>query len=287
MSYTIDAAIRNATAILGHTQTSGHNTAKLDAELLLASVLDTDRTWLRTWPEKILSPDQQQAFGALIQRRRKGEPIAYILGRQDFWTLTLMVTPDTLIPRSETELLVEQALARTPENTNWTILDLGTGSGAIAIAIAKERPRCNLIATDHSLAILRTARQNAQINKVNNARFLASNWLTGFARHFQADMILSNPPYIMENDPHLSAGDVRFEPMSALVAGPEGLDDLQHILASAKLHLKPGGWLLMEHGYHQQAAMHRLLTQHAYQSIHCHKDYAGQPRVSLGQRGNH
>ena len=280
MSQTIDHVIQRATAILGQ---SGNNSAKLEAELLLASVLERDRTWLRTWPDKILSPDQCQTFEALLSRRQKGEPIAYILGQREFWSLTLTVTPETLIPRPETELLVEQALARIPEDADWTILDLGAGSGAIGIALARERPRCNLIASDRSLAALRIARQNAKLNAVNNIHFLAANWLSGFAGHFQADMILSNPPYIMENDPHLSAGDVRFEPVSALAAGPEGLDDLQHILTTAKAHLKPGGWLLLEHGYHQQLALAGLFAQQGYQSVRCYHDYANQPRVSLGQ----
>jgi len=280
MSHTVNDAIRSATAILEHTQ---GNSARLDAELLLASALGVERTWLRTWPDKILSPNQRQAFEILVSRRQKGEPIAYILGRRDFWTLTLTVTPETLIPRPETELLVEQALAQIPAKANWTILDLGTGSGAIALAIARERPCCNLIATDRSLAALRIARQNAQDNALENIRFLAAKWLTGFAPSFQADMILSNPPYIMEKDPHLSVGDVRFEPTRALTAGTEGLDDLQTILTTAKAHLKPGGWLLLEHGYHQQAALARLFAEQGYQSVRCLRDYADQPRLSLGQ----
>ncbi len=280
MSHTINDAIHHATAILGQT---GHNSARLEAELLLASVLEKDRTWLRTWPDNILSPDQRQAFETQICRRQNGEPIAYILGQRNFWTLTLTVTTDTLIPRHETELLVEQALARIPRQASWTILDLGTGSGAIALATAKERPRCTLIATDRSLAALHIAQQNARTNEVSNIHFLASHWLMGFARDFQAHMILSNPPYIKAQDPHLSAGDLRFEPPSALAAGHEGLDDLRHILITAKAHLKPGGWLLLEHGYQQQAMLANLLAEHGYQSVRCHRDDANQPRLSLGQ----
>ncbi len=280
MSHTIDEAIRHAAAILGQTD---HHSARLEAELLLASVLEKDRTWLRTWPDNILSPDQHQAFETQICRRQNGEPIAYILGQRNFWTLTLTVTVDTLIPRPETELLVEQALTRVPEQANWTILDLGTGSGAIALAIAKERPRCTLIATDRSLAALHVAQQNARANTVSNIHFLASNWLMGFARDFRAQMILSNPPYIKAHDPHLSAGDLRFEPPGALAAGNEGLDDLRHILITAKAHLKPGGWLLLEHGYQQQPGLSNLLAQQGYQSVQCHRDYADQPRLSLGQ----
>ena len=281
MSQTIHDAICRATAILKHTQNDG---ARLEAELLLASVLDRDRTWLRTWPETTLSPDQQRAFDIRIERRQKGEPMAYILGQRDFWTLTLTVSPATLIPRPETELLVEQALARIPENATWTILDLGTGSGAIALAIACERPHCRLIATDRSLTALSIARKNAQRNAIENIHFLASDWLAAFAPGFQAEMILSNPPYIKVKDPHLSAGDVRFEPPSALAAGREGLDDLQHILTAARSHLEPGGWLLLEHGYDQQAALATLLAQQGYESIRCYHDYADLPRLSLAQR---
>ena len=281
MPHTVYDALHHATAILKHTP---HDSAKLDAELLLASVLNKDRTWLRTWPDQALSPAQWQAFEALTLRRQQGEPVAYILGHRDFWSLNLTVTADTLIPRPETERLVELALAKIPEHANWDILDLGTGSGAIALAIAKERPGCNVIATDKSIMALGIARQNADRHAINNIHFLASHWLAAFNPSFQVEMILSNPPYIMEHDPHLSAGDVRFEPTSALAAGVEGLDDLDTIVSTAKTHLIPGGWLLLEHGYHQQAALARLLAKQDFQSINCHHDYAGQPRISLGQR---
>lgn len=282
MSHSINEAIRRATSILGQIE---RHSARREAELLLVSVLDKDRTWLRTWPDTILSPDQRQAFETLINRREKGEPVAYILGQRDFWTLALTVTTDTLIPRPETELLVEQALVRIPEHASWTILDLGTGSGAIALAIAKERPYCTLIASDRSLAALQIARQNAHINEVANVHFLLSDWLEGFIHSFQAHMILSNPPYIKVHDPHLSAGDLRFEPPGALTAGSEGLDDLQHILITARAHLKPGGWMLLEHGYEQQAALAGLFAKQGYQSVSCYRDYADQPRLSLGRRG--
>ncbi len=281
MSRTIDDAIHHAIAILAPMQ---DDDIKLEAELLLASVLDKDRTWLRTWPDKLISATHWQAFETCVQRRQAGEPVAYILGQRDFWSLNLKVTADTLIPRPETELLVELALAKIPEDANWRILDLGTGSGAIALAIARERPGCELIASDQSFRALKIAQQNAQRNGLSNIHFLATNWLAAFSPDFQADMILSNPPYIVEDDPHLSVGDVQFEPITALAAGPEGLDDLRHILIHAGAQLKSGGWLMMEHGYHQQAAMAELLKQYHYQSILCHKDYAGQPRVSLAQR---
>ncbi len=280
MPHTIHDAIRHASAILKHTQ---HDSAKLDAELLLASILNKDRTWLRTWPDNLLNPAQWQIFEKLIQRRQQGEPIAYILGQGDFWSLNLTLTSATLIPRPETELLVELALAKIPEDAHWDILDLGTGSGAIALAIAKERPGCRLIASDRSLPALNVAQKNARHHNIENIHFLASRWLTAFASHFQADMILSNPPYIMETDPHLSSGDVRFEPTTALAAGSEGLDDLLAILRTAKHHLKPAGWLLLEHGYQQQPALARLLSEQGYQNLQCCHDYADLPRISLGQ----
>ncbi len=284
MPRTINDAIAYASAILEHTQ---HHNAKLEAEILLGAVLNRDRAWLRTWPEKSIGATQWRQFSNYVQRRESGEPVAYILEQRDFWSLSLRVTPDTLIPRPETELLVELALAKIPEEASWTILDLGTGSGAIAIAVAKERPRCRLIATDRLLPALRIARENAHHNQVSNIQFLAGNWLKAFAPHFQAEMILANPPYIMESDPHLSAGDLRFEPAEALASGPQGLDDLQNILLASKAHLKPGGWLLLEHGYHQQAALAERLTEQDYQLIECHKDYAGQPRISLAQYAKH
>ena len=280
MSQTLADALRHATAIL---EQSGLDSARIDAELLLAFVLERDRTWLRTWPETPLSTAQQQHFDTLLQRRRQGEPVAYILGQRAFWSLDLKVTPATLIPRPETELLVEEALKRIPQTAEWTIPDLGTGSGAIALAIARERPRCTLIATDRSAAALQIARQNARDHDIDNVRFLAGDWLRPFAPGFQTGMILCNPPYVRQDDPHLERGDLRFEPRSALAAGAEGLDDLQRIIADAPTHLKPGGWLLLEHGYHQQAAVERLLAQQGYRPLHCLPDLAGQPRLSLAQ----
>ena len=260
------------------------DTARLDSEVLLAFILEENRTFLHTWPEQILSESQQQKFNTLIQRRKAGEPVAYIIGTQEFWSLNLKVSPDTLIPRPETELLVEQALQQIPKDSNWIILDAGTGSGAIALAIASERPACQLVATDISLANLCLAQSNAIINNINNITFIAANWLKPFIADFQFDMVVSNPPYIVENDPHLQQGDVRFEPLRALTAGKNGLDDIKVIIQQAYTHIRPGGWLLIEHGYHQADDVIKLMKQQTYVSIEYLRDYGGQPRLSLAKK---
>ena len=280
MTLSIEHALQQANQIL-----SPHSdTARLDSEVLLSYILEKNRTFLRTWPEQTLTKTQQQKYHELVQRRKAGEPVAYIIGTQEFWSLELKVTPDTLIPRPETELLVEQALLRIPTDSHWTILDAGTGSGAIALAIASERPTCQILATDISLANLYIAQRNAVTNKINNVTFVAANWLMPFVSDFQFDMVVSNPPYIVENDPHLYRGDVRFEPHRALTAGETGLDDIKTIIQQTYAHLKPGGWLLLEHGYHQADDVISLMTQQDYISIHYLKDYGGQPRLSLAQK---
>jgi release factor glutamine methyltransferase len=213
-----------------------------------------------------------------------GEPVAHLIGTQEFWSLSLQVSPDTLIPRPETERLVELALERIPSDANWRIADLGTGSGAIALAVAKERPACQIIATDKSTAALDIAKENARLNQIANVTFLQGDWLAAVKDEPPFEMILSNPPYIKEDDPHLQQGDVRFDPDSALQAGTEGLDDLQQIIEQALAHLKPGGWLLLEHGYDQQNAVMQLLQQAGYEQIEDYPDLAGQPRVAAGHK---
>jgi release factor glutamine methyltransferase len=258
------------------------DSARLDSEILLAYVLGESRTWLHTWPEHELSQEQQQNFEQLLSRRKKGEPIAHIIGEQEFWSLTLKVTPDTLIPRADTERLVELALERIPEKSFWNIVDLGTGSGAIALALAKQRPSIEIIATDKSMKALTVAQENARLNQLNNIRFVRSNWFDDLGDQV-FDMIVSNPPYIAEDDPHLSQGDVRFEPDSALTSGPGGLDDLSHLINKAPGYLKPGGWLLLEHGYDQADAVLNLLQQAGFKNCEDFQDYAGNPRVAIGQ----
>lgn len=280
MSMTIQQALVFAVQQL----TEQPDTASLDAELLLAHVLHQSRTWLHTWPEQELSAEQAAQFQQLLSRRVKGEPVAHLIGRHDFWSLTLQVTTDTLIPRPETERLVELALERIPAQAAWRIADLGTGTGAIALALAKERPTCLIIATDRSTAALAVAKDNARTNQLANVQFRQGDWLEALHHEAGFDVIVSNPPYIKEHDPHLQEGDVRFEPATALQAGRAGLDDLQHIIQDALPHLKPGGWLVLEHGYDQREAVVRLLQQAGYEQVTDYPDLAGQPRVAEGRK---
>ena len=278
MSTTIQQALANAVAKL----TEQPDTAVLDAELLLAHVLQKTRTWLHTWPEYELSAEQTQEFEQLVARRVVGEPVAHLLAQQEFWSLDLIVTADTLIPRPETERLVELALERIPPTAAWRIADLGTGSGAIALALAKERPACIVIATDQSAAALAVAEDNARNNRLHNVTFRRGNWFEALQDEAPFDLIVSNPPYIKETDPHLLQGDVRFEPAIALQAGPNGLTDLQHLIGQALPHLKAGGWLLLEHGYDQGEAVVQLLHQAGYTEVNDYADLAGLPRVAAG-----
>lgn len=268
-------------SLLRNAQLSESPTAQLDAELLLAAALGRTRSYLRTWPERIVERDAAQRFESYLQRRREGEPVAYILGQQGFWTLDLEVAPDTLIPRPETELLVETALAVLPGGPAQ-VLDLGTGTGAIALALASERPVWQLTAVDRIEAAVALAERNRQRLGLNNVRVLLSHWFEQLTEQRFA-MILSNPPYIREQDPHLVRGDVRFEPSSALVAGHDGLSDLRQIIEQAPQHLLPGGWLLLEHGYDQAEAVCALLAEHGFVDVENRIDLGGQPRISLGR----
>jgi release factor glutamine methyltransferase len=255
---------------------------RLEAEILLVQVLGKSRTWLRAWPEKPVEAAQEQQYQALLARRLAGEPIAYILGAREFWSREFLVTPAVLIPRPDTELLVELALALLPQSQPARVADLGTGSGAIAVSIALERPQVQVIAADFSTEALAVARSNAQRLGAANVQCCLSDWLDGLPPQ-PFDLILSNPPYIAENDPHLQQGDLRFEPASALVSGPDGLDDLRRIAAAARSRLLPGGWLLLEHGYDQAAAVRHCLHTLGYLKVASHRDLAGQERTTLGQ----
>ncbi|MFK3940839.1 peptide chain release factor N(5)-glutamine methyltransferase [Pseudomonas monteilii] len=256
-------------------------TERLDAELLLAHALGKSRSYLHTWPERIVPSEAAQAFADYLARRRAGEPIAYILGQQGFWKLDLEVAPHTLIPRPETELLVEAALQRLPAGPA-RVLDLGTGTGAIALALASERPVWQVMAVDRVEAAVALAERNRQRLRLDNVHILASHWFEALADQ-RFDVILSNPPYIASADPHLAAGDVRFEPSSALVAGPDGLDDLRTIITQAPAHLSPGGWLLLEHGFDQAEAVRELLVRQGFGDVASVADLAGHPRISLGR----
>jgi len=258
-------------------------TPRLDAELLLAHALGKDRSYLHAHAEDTPDAETGRRFRTLVDARRSGEPIAYLTSKREFWSLVLKVTPATLIPRHETELLVELALERIPEDAAWSVLDLGTGSGALALAVARARPRCRITATDESEAALEVAAENARALKLSNLEFVTGDWfapLTG--RRF--NLILSNPPYVKEKDPHLNRGDLRFEPRSALAAGPEGLDDLRSIAEHAIPHLADRAWLLMEHGFDQGNAVRALLSSGGFTGVTSFRDLAGQERVTGGMR---
>jgi len=275
--YSIAALLAQATGILG---TEG---ARLEAEILLAACLDKPRSHLYAWPEREVEPRLQERFVALISRRTLGEPIAYLLGKREFWSLSLTVTPQTLIPRPETETLVALALDTMPEHAPLCIADLGTGTGAIALAIARERPQSEVIATDISPAALSVAKDNAARLELDNVRFVCGSWCRALTVE-TFDFILSNPPYVAESDPHLREGDLRFEPRKALVAGPEGLDALRRIISGAHDRLRTGGWLLVEHGYDQGERVMQLMRSQGYLEISDHPDAAGLSRVTRGRR---
>jgi release factor glutamine methyltransferase len=257
-------------------------TARLDVELLLAAALGKPRSYLHTWPERIVSSEAAHTFGQYLARRRGGEPVAYILGQQGFWKLDLEVAPHTLIPRPETELLVEAALQLLPARPAQ-VLDLGTGTGAIALALASERAAWQVTAVDRVAEAVDLAERNRLRLRLDNVRVLSSHWFAALQGQ-QYQLIISNPPYIASTDPHLVAGDVRFEPSSALVAGQDGLDDLRQIIAQAPTHLTAGGWLLLEHGYDQAEAVQALLAAQGFEAIETRPDLSGHPRISLGRR---
>jgi release factor glutamine methyltransferase len=261
------------------------DTPRLDAEILLAFVLDKSRTFLFAWPESEINTDLSREFENLLQQRLTGKPIAHITGVREFWSLSLRVTTDTLIPRPETELLVETLLELLPEDESLHIADLGTGSGAIALALAHERPNWKIVATDQSTAALDVARDNAQQLKICNVAFVQGEWFTPLAgRKFHA--IVSNPPYIAENDKHLSQGDVRFEPMSALASGVDGLKDIQFIARQAKEYLLPDGLLMVEHGFDQKQAVQKIFQRAGFAHIQQRDDLNGHPRLTLGFKTN-
>ncbi len=253
-----------------------------EADLLLAHALGRARIWLLAHGEDDIAADDAARFLALVERRAAGEPVAYLTGSRGFWTLDLAVTPATLVPRPETELLVELALKRIPVDAESRIADLGTGSGAIALAIAKERPRTRVVATDASGDALDVARGNALRNGIGNVEFRAGDWFAPLAGEM-FDLIASNPPYIALGDPHLEEGDLRFEPPSALSSGIDGLDAIRSIVRNAPAHLRAGGWLLLEHGWEQGEAMRALLRDAGFVDIATERDLEGRDRVTLGR----
>ncbi len=254
---------------------------RLDVELLLAWTLGKDRTWLYTWPETELTPEQLDEFERAFSRRSNGEPLAHIIGQREFWSLPLQVNSSTLIPRPDTERLVELALALTEGKPDGNALDLGTGTGAIALAFASERPGWSIVAVDASPEAVALAERNRTQLGFDHVTCIQSDWFESVSEPF--DLILSNPPYIADNDPHLDQGDVRFEPRSALVAENGGLGDIHRIVQAAPEFLTAEGWLLLEHGWTQGAAVRSILATGGFQNVRTEQDLAGNDRVTLGQ----
>lgn len=252
---------------------------RLEAEILMGLVLRKPRSFLHAWPEERLGMAQAECYETLLRRRFSGEPIAYMTGIREFWSMPLKVTPDVLIPRPETELLVEKALLRLPEDEALRVLDLGSGSGAVSLAIARERPRAHVIGVDISHAALDVARMNARLQKLANVEFRESDWFDA-VRGEKFHVVVGNPPYVAEDDPHLSRGDALFEPRLALDAGPAGMECFRAIIDRAHNYIVRQGWLLLEHGAEQHMPLRRLLEAQHYHDITIHKDAAGHNRVT-------
>ena len=260
---------------------AGGESPRRDAEILLEHVTGKARTWILAFGETQLTADQQAQLDALLARRKTGEPVAHLVGEREFWSLPLYVSAATLIPRPDTECLVEQALARLPA-TPARILDLGTGTGAIALALASERPDCQVTAVDLMPDAVALAQRNLERLALKNVTVQQSSWFTALADQ-QFEMIVSNPPYIDECDPHLGEGDVRFEPRSALVAADHGLADLSHIIIQSRQHLVSNGWLLLEHGWTQGEAVRNLFLQAGFAQVETCRDYGGNERLTVGK----
>src|SRR5574340_574984 len=318
MPFSLAETLRNDSKRLEAALNLDSGSARIEVQCLLQAVLQVNRAWLLTHPEQILDAEQQARYAALFGRRLVGEPVAYLLGGREFYGLDFKVTPATLIPRPDTELLVDLALQRIPPPSppaplmellairlggkaakslvipqvgeggrqagrGFRVLDLGTGSGAIALSIAHARPDIAVTAVDASQDALDVARENMRHLNVGNVRLVRSDWFS--ALHDERfDIIVSNPPYIAAGDAHLAQGDVRFEPRSALVSGADGLEAIRHITAQAKYHLNPDGWLLFEHGYDQAEQARRLLQQAGFTAVFSARDLAGIERVSGGSR---
>lgn len=257
-------------------------TPRLDAELLLAHLLGRERVWLYTWGDRELTPEQRSGFDELLAARERGRPIAHLTGQREFWGLMLATSDATLIPRPDTELLVEAALERAPA-ASGRLLDLGTGSGAVALAFASERRRWEVVGVDVVPAAVELARGNAARLAIDNVRFFHSDWFAALDADERFELIVSNPPYLAADDPHLERGDVRFEPRSALVAAEEGFAALRYLARTARRHLAAGGWLLVEHGMSQGEGVRDAFTAAGFEAVETRPDLAGRPRVTLGR----
>ena len=266
----------------GRRQLPDRTAGALEAEILLAEALGVSRAWLYAHPEHEPESGQARRYLDMIGRRKNGEPVAYLTGRREFWSLPFAVTPDVLIPRPETELLVETALAFIPERAEWRIADLGTGSGAVALAIASERPLCEIHATEYSPAALEVARMNGKAVAPGRVHFHLGCWLAPLEGRFR--MLVSNPPYIASGDPHLQRGDCRFEPGDALTPGRDAMSAIRHIAGESLRYLEPGGMLVFEHGHDQGDAARQLLTELGYGDVVTRKDLEQRDRVTSGIR---
>ncbi len=258
----------------------------VDARALLQFALQTNRTYLAAHSERVLSEAEEHQFCAAVERRKNGEPVAYIVGEREFFGLRFKVTPAVLIPRADTELLVEQALALLPEHRPTRVLDLGTGSGAIAIVIAQQRPLARVTAVDAAPDALEIAIRNGRHllgEQATSVEFLLSDWFSAVTDE-AFDLVVSNPPYVADDDPRLTQGDLRFEPRKALSGGAHGLSALWNIIGTAAPRLAPGGWLVLEHGYDQRAACSELMHTAGFVNVATHRDLAGIDRVTLAQR---
>jgi release factor glutamine methyltransferase len=259
------------------------DTVRLDAEILLTHLIGRDRGFLRARPEQLMTPGESAAYRRLITQRREGWPIAYLTGEREFWSRVFKVVPGVLIPRPETELLIDVALDLFPLDTGAAILDLGTGTGIIAITLALERPNANLTATDASHEALRLAAANAGRLGARHLRFAKGHWFEPLSTDAHYDLIVSNPPYIAAGDPHLMRNGLQYEPLAALASGPDGLAALRAIISGARAHLSPGGGLLLEHGYDQAVAVAALLTANGYREIRHHRDLQGHRRATMAR----
>jgi len=253
----------------------------IDSQVLLCDILSCASSYLHTWPDKELTNAQQEQFENLIEQRQQGRPVAHLTGQRGFWSLDLKVTTDTLIPRPDTELLVSLALEKL--KPKMSVVDLGTGSGAIGLSLAHEEPSISVFASDASWGALEVAKYNAVKHQLNNVQFWNGAWLDAIADH-SLDMVVSNPPYIEADDEHLFEGDVRFEPMTALASGSDGLDDIRQIIVQAKRCLKPSSWLFIEHGHHQAQQVMALFSEAGFTNTTSHKDYGDNDRVVMGQQ---
>ena len=279
---TLKVLLKSAQQFIRASSSASSGEALIEARLLLQQALGVNHAWLVAHMDDELTDAQSESFQQLLSRRLAGEPVAYILGMREFYGLPLKTTPATLIPRPDTETLVEAALAKLPQDKALKVLDLGTGTGAVALAIAQNRPNAQVTAVDFSEEALSVAQENAQNLGLARVRLMQSDWFSGLQGE-NFDVIVSNPPYIAENDAHLKQGDLRFEPITALASGEDGLDDIRRIIQEAPNYLNPNGWLMLEHGYDQAEKVAELLNQHGFSQINHAPDLAGIQRVTFGQ----